>query len=115
VGAGRAGGGGQDGAGARLAVAQGARGWHGPALADLEFEPFAAAEIARLEEQRLVALEARVEADLARGSLAALVSELRQLRAEHPTRERLTVQLMLALYLKVHQSVSAPLPRPAHG
>src|SRR5215213_604286 len=72
--------------------------WHGPALADLEFEPFAAAEIARLEEQRLVALEARVEADLARGAHGALVSELRQLRAELPTRERLAAQLLLALY-----------------
>ena len=63
--------------------------WRGPALADLAFEPFAPAEIARLEEQRLVALEARVEADLARGSHAALVSELQQLLVEHPTRERL--------------------------
>lgn len=71
--------------------------WHGPALADLEFEPFAPAEIARLEEQRLVALEARVEADLARGAHVALVSELQQLRAEHPTRERLAVALMHAL------------------
>ena len=44
--------------------------WHGPALAELAFEPFAAAEIERLEEQRLVALEARMEADLAaRGSM----------------------------------------------
>ena len=50
--------------------------WRGPPLAELAFEPFAPAEIARLEEQRLVALEARVEADLARGSHAALVSEL---------------------------------------
>ena len=41
--------------------------WRGPPLAELEFEPFAQAEIARLEEQRLAALEARVEADLARG------------------------------------------------
>ena len=44
--------------------------WRGPALAELEFEPFAPAEIARLEEQRLAALEARVEADLARGRTA---------------------------------------------
>src|SRR3954451_8888603 len=72
--------------------------WHGPALADLEFEPFAQAEIARLEEQRLVALEARVEADLAAGGHAALVSELQQLLAEHPTRERFAAKLMLALY-----------------
>ena len=41
--------------------------WRGPPLADLEFVPFAPVEIARLEEQRLVALEARVDADLAMG------------------------------------------------
>ena len=87
--------------------------WHGPALADLEFEPFAAAEIARLEEQRLVALEARVEADLAAGSHGALVSELRQLRAEHPTRERLTAQLMLALYRSGRQAEALEVYRDA--
>ena len=87
--------------------------WHGPALADLEFEPFAAAEIARLEEQRLVALEARVEADLARGSHGALVSELRQLRAEHPTRERLAAQLMLALYRSGRQAEALEVYRDA--
>src|SRR5690349_75034 len=78
--------------------------WRGPPLAGLEFEPFAQAEIARLEEQRLAALEARVEADLATGQHAALVSELRQLLAEHPTRERLAGQLMLALYRDGRQS-----------
>jgi len=41
--------------------------WRGPALAELAFEPFAQTAIARLEEQRLDALEARVEADLAAG------------------------------------------------
>ena len=87
--------------------------WHGPALADLEFEPFAAAEIARLEEQRLVALEARVEADLARGAHAALVSELQQLRAEHPTRERLAAQLMLALYRSGRQAEALEVYRDA--
>src|SRR3954451_20465950 len=78
--------------------------WRGPALAELAFEPFAPAEIARLEEQRLWALEARVEADLAAGGNAALVSELRQLLAEHPTRERFAVQLMLALYRSGRQA-----------
>ena len=58
--------------------------WRGPPLADLAFEPFAQAEIARLEEQRLAALEARVEADLAAGRHAELVGELQQLVAEHP-------------------------------
>ena len=47
--------------------------WRGPPLADMAFEPFAQAEIARLEEQRLSALELRVEADLAAGRNAALV------------------------------------------
>ena len=64
--------------------------WRGPPLAELEFEPFAPAEIARLEEQRLAALEARVEADLAaRLARCAGRASCRQLRAEHPTRERL--------------------------
>jgi predicted ATPase len=78
--------------------------WRGPPLAELEFEPFAQAEIARLEEQRLSALEARVEADLAAGRHAALVSEVRQLVAEHPRRERPVAQLMLALYRSGRQA-----------
>jgi WD40 repeat protein/DNA-binding SARP family transcriptional activator/energy-coupling factor transporter ATP-binding protein EcfA2 len=72
--------------------------WRGPPLADLAFEHFAAAEIARLEEQRLTALEARMEADLALGQHAEVVGELQQIAAEHPHRERLMGQLMLALY-----------------
>ena len=72
--------------------------WRGPALAELADEPFAAAEIARLEEQRLTALEARVEADLAAGRHDELVGELQHLVAENPIRERLAGQLMLALY-----------------
>src|SRR5436190_12345352 len=72
--------------------------WRGAPLADVAALPFAAAEIARLEEQRTVALEARIEADLACGRHAQLVGELRALVAEHPWRERLHAQLMLALY-----------------
>ncbi len=72
--------------------------WRGPALADLAFEPFAQAQIARLEEQRLAALEDRIEADLAAGRHVGLASELRQLVREAPARERLAGQLMLALY-----------------
>ena len=72
--------------------------WRGPALADLAFEPFAPAEIARLEEQRLAAVEARVAADLERGRHSTLVGELRQLVSANPTREALVGQLMLALY-----------------
>ena len=72
--------------------------WQGPALADFRYEPFAQAEIARLEELHLTCLEERIEADLALGSADALTAELRRLVSEHPVRERLRGQLMRALY-----------------
>ena len=78
--------------------------WRGPALADLAFEPFAQAETARLEELRLAALERRADLDLEDGRDAALVGELEGLIAEHPLRERLRGQLMLALYRSGRQA-----------
>ncbi len=78
--------------------------WRGPALADFAYESFAQAEIARLEELRLCALEERIEANLALGRHAALVGELEALVARHPLRERLRGQLMLALYRSDRQA-----------
>jgi WD40 repeat protein/DNA-binding SARP family transcriptional activator len=72
--------------------------WRGPPLEDLAYEPFAQAEIGRLEEQRLAALEMRIEADLAAGRHSEVLGELQRLSTSHPTRERLTAHLMLALY-----------------
>ncbi|MGH3080713.1 MAG: BTAD domain-containing putative transcriptional regulator [Gaiellaceae bacterium] len=72
--------------------------WRGPPLSDFASEPFAHGEIARLEELRLTALEERIEADLALGRHGELVPELESLVREHPLRERLRAQLMLALY-----------------
>jgi DNA-binding SARP family transcriptional activator len=72
--------------------------WRGPALDDFTYEPFAQSAIVRLEELRVVALERRVEADLALGRQVELVPELEGLVTEHPLRERLRGQLMLALY-----------------
>src|SRR5262249_6282093 len=72
--------------------------WRGRPLADLEFEPFARFEIQRLESLRLLAVEDRIEAELAIGQHAGLCPELERLVAEHPLRERLPGQLMLALY-----------------
>ena len=63
--------------------------WRGPPLADLAYEPFAQAEIARLEELRSAALEQRIDADLAGGRHGELIGELEALVAEHPLRERL--------------------------
>jgi DNA-binding SARP family transcriptional activator len=72
--------------------------WRGPPLADFTFERFAAAEVARLEELRLVALEERLEAELELGRHTELVPELEALVARHPSRERLRRAQMLALY-----------------
>ena len=87
--------------------------WRGPAFADLAYEPFAQAERARLEELRLVALEVRIDADLALGRHADLVGELEALIAEHPLRERLRGQLMLALYRSGRQAEALQAYRPA--
>ena len=78
--------------------------WRGPALADLASEPFAQAEIARLEGLRLQALEARFEAMIALGRQADAVGELQALVGLHPLDERLRGQLMLALYRSGRQA-----------
>jgi YVTN family beta-propeller protein len=72
--------------------------WRGRPFADVEYEGWAQAEIGRLEELRLDALEERIEADLALGFHHDVVAELESLVAAHPLRERLRGLLMLALY-----------------
>ena len=72
--------------------------WHGSPLADLEFESFGQGEIARLEELRLIALEDRLEAELALGRHAEVLPELEALARRYPARERLRAQQMLGLY-----------------
>ena len=72
--------------------------WRGPALGDIADLAFAQADVARLEEARLAALEDRIEADLACGRHASVASELDGLTREHPLRERLCGLRMLALY-----------------
>jgi YVTN family beta-propeller protein len=78
--------------------------WRGPAYAEFAGETWARAEAGRLEERRLAAAEDRIEAELFLGRHAALVAELEVLAAEHPTRERLVGQLMLALYRSGRQA-----------
>ena len=72
--------------------------WRGAPLDDLSYASFAQPAIRRLEELRLAALEKRIEADLELGRQADLVGELETLVEEHPLREHLHAQLMLALY-----------------
>jgi DNA-binding SARP family transcriptional activator len=78
--------------------------WRGPALADFVYQPFAQRAITALEELRIEATEDRIEADLALGRAADLVTELEQLIHDHPFRERLRGSLMLALYRSGRQA-----------
>jgi predicted ATPase/DNA-binding SARP family transcriptional activator len=78
--------------------------WRGPALADVADVPLARAEVARLEEARLTALEERLDADLACGRHRELVAELDSLTRAHPLRELLWGQRMVALYRSGRQA-----------
>ena len=78
--------------------------FRGAPLADVREEPFAGIEARRLEELRAVALEDRIEADLALGRHDELVPELQTLVEQHPYRERLRGHLMLALYRSGRQA-----------
>ena len=72
--------------------------WRGPALADLSYESWAQAEITRLEEIRLGAVEEEIDAQLALGRHTEELGRLRTLVEEHPLREQLPARFMLALY-----------------
>ncbi|MDQ3384536.1 MAG: hypothetical protein M3503_00760 [Actinomycetota bacterium] len=72
--------------------------WRGAAFAEFADDPWARGEAARLEELRLVAVEERVDARMAVGGHADVVGELGSLLEQHPFRERLWGQLMLALH-----------------
>ena len=72
--------------------------WRGEPLADFAYEQFVQTESARLEELRRLALEERIEADLALGRGRELVPELEALVAQRPLDEHPRAQLMLALY-----------------
>jgi len=80
--------------------------WTGRPLADIEFEAFTRVDAERLEELRLEAVEARIDAELALGRQLGLVAELESLVLEHPYRERFRAQLMLALYRSGRQAES---------
>ena len=78
--------------------------WRGEPLADLAAEPFTRQAIPRLEEHRLAVREDQIEADLALGRHAEVAGDLGALLADHPYRECLHAQLMLALYRSGRQA-----------
>jgi DNA-binding SARP family transcriptional activator len=78
--------------------------WAGPALADINGEPFVVGERRRLEELRLAASEDYFGAELAAGHHAEAVPELERMVDRHPLRERFWALLMTALYRSGRQA-----------
>jgi DNA-binding SARP family transcriptional activator/WD40 repeat protein len=78
--------------------------WRGHVFADVEAHAGIEAEVTRLTEMRVSALESRVEADLARGAHRDIIGELEALCEEHPLRETLREKHMIALYRSGRQA-----------
>ena len=78
--------------------------WRGPPLADFQCEAFARGRADHLNELRLAAIEERIDAELVLGQHRRIVAELEALLIEHPLRERLLCQLMMALYRSGRQA-----------
>ena len=78
--------------------------WNGTPYADLSDAPALGAEITRLNELRITALEHRLEADLALGQHRVVLSELDTLTTDHPYRERFRALQMMALYRSGRQA-----------
>ncbi|HEX6020521.1 MAG TPA: BTAD domain-containing putative transcriptional regulator [Solirubrobacter sp.] len=72
--------------------------WRGEPLTDVSGEPFAAAEVRRLQELRLQAMELAIEADLAAGRHDDVLPEIQTLLEVEPLSERVHAQHLLALY-----------------
>ena len=78
--------------------------WRGDPLADVAFEPFARAEISRLNELRAVTLELHLEAMVSGGGHREAVARLEAAVTQHPLHERLWWLLMLVLYRSGRQA-----------
>jgi DNA-binding SARP family transcriptional activator len=78
--------------------------WRGEPLADVPSQLLRLREVPSLDDQRLQALVARIDADLHLGRHGEVVAELRQLVAAHPLQEQFHAQLMLSLYRSGRQA-----------
>jgi DNA-binding SARP family transcriptional activator/pimeloyl-ACP methyl ester carboxylesterase len=78
--------------------------WRGAALADVNDTQAVSAEQTRLDEERLGALESRIDALLDCGRHQQTIAELEMLTTSNPLRERLWYQRLLALYRSGRQA-----------
>src|SRR5262249_50650815 len=86
-----------DAAGARPLLDEGLALWRGDGVGESSASAFQHSDAARLEEERLAAIELRIDAELALGRHPEVVAELESLVARHPFREHFVAQLMAAL------------------
>ena len=89
--------------------------WRGRPLDDIADQPFAGAEIRRLEEQWLRARELALDGALAAGGHRKVLSELDELVGAYPLREGIHGQRMLALYRSGRQADALEAYRHARG
>jgi DNA-binding SARP family transcriptional activator/WD40 repeat protein len=89
--------------------------WRGEPLADMAYESFVQREVLALEELRLVAVEGRIDAELALGHHGQVIPELERLIERHPHRERLAGLLMLSLYRAGRQADALAVYRKTSG
>ena len=89
--------------------------WRGEPLIDVPSAVLGRREADRLAEVRLQLTEARIDADLRLGRHSELVAELRQLAAEHPLREHIRAQLMLACYRSGQQGAALEVYRDTYA
>jgi DNA-binding SARP family transcriptional activator len=88
--------------------------WRGPALDGAADSSALRAAAARLEEERLAALERRFAAELELGHHDQILGELASLVSAMPLRESLRAQLMLALYRSGRQAEALAAYREGH-
>lgn len=72
--------------------------WRGRPFADIGSDALERDHVPALTEKYLATLEARIEQDLKLGRHEQLVPELRALTRQHPARERMWAQLIVALH-----------------
>ncbi|MEV6240454.1 BTAD domain-containing putative transcriptional regulator [Lentzea sp. NPDC051838] len=78
--------------------------WRGPVLADLVADGVRWPALVEIEHLRDITVEDRFDAELASGKHREVIAELEALVRDHPLRERLQGQLMLALYRSGRQA-----------
>ncbi|MEU2040226.1 BTAD domain-containing putative transcriptional regulator [Nocardia niwae] len=104
-----------DHAGAAQLFGSALREWTGRALADLAGLQFADGFATAMDEERLLAASARIDAEIACGRASSVIGELVGMTNEHPLREPLWGQLISALYLSGRQADALEACRKVRG